>query len=266
MKFDFSYLMLQSLATIMTKSNILARVNNGYNQDGSVMPLSEQWRRWDDTQNLHANGQGMYEPSPYRAYPNCTESLYPIFDHKVLVYATAVDTEYEINPMPEYSKYTLPKENSYIDYNNDYQILEENNNIGVNYLQPLSSSSTYYKTMSTNTRDFDGCKLHGYSDDPAPGSFKQETIVRGLAKYQIRMKGYAIRAGYRIPFPDIKSVNGIAVSRTGQARYSQKQANISDSIPTYLAMWDVTYNVDGNIYSNDIFSTIVGSGDPSYFI
>jgi hypothetical protein len=267
MKFDFSYLMVQSLRDIMIKSNILARVNTAYNPDGTELPLSEQWVRWDAAQDANVNGTFLYDHNNPTQFNSCTtEQLYPVFNHKMLIYATSTDDEYETQPLPAEAAYKLPKEDSYHSYNNKYQIIEENNNIGINYLQPFSASASYYKAVKPVTRIIDGVSLPGYNADPTSESeAKQQTVVRGLAKYSIRMHGYALRAGYRIPFPAIKSVNGVAVSRTGTARYSQNQISVSDTIPIYLAMWSVDYNVDGNIYSNDIFQNVIGTGDPGYY-
>jgi hypothetical protein len=266
MKFDYGFVLCQDLASIMTRSNILNKVHTSYNPD-TLQPrtTSEQWQRWDDSQDKMLNGRFMYEVNILQQVDLCSnQTMSSLSNARVIVASTLVDTETEEPYNTPGTAEKPPRESSYYDYQNNYEIEEENNAVPINYLQPVDES--YYKTLNESpTRDSEGVTLHHYQTDPASSLQKNETIVRGLAKHLLKMKGYAIRVGYRIPFPEVKTVNGVAVSRVGTGRYSQKQIGRSANVPVYLAMWDVTYHVNGNIYSNDIFESVVSSGDPGYY-
>lgn len=268
MKFDFKYLMCQSLEDVVTKSNILARVNTSYDINNPNNPLSpsEQWQRWDNTQDKALNGFYRYETNIIEPIDLClNQNISSLSAARVVVYSTSVEQSDQPQTTPKGSA-KPPPESSYHQYQNAYELLEENNNIQVNYLEPLSNALYYASNpAATALRSITNVSLHDHIDDIASGNTKNQVIPRGIGTYYLRQKGYAVRIGYRIPFPSIKTVNNQIVRRVGQGRYSQQIIARSSDVPIYLAMWDVTYAVPNNIFTPDIFNGIVGSGDPGYY-
>ncbi len=74
-------------------------------------------------------------------------------------------------------------------------------------------------------------------------------------------------------------LGGMKFVRSGNSRYSHEmvtQSNIinemgvsptdsSVKLPVYMAMWDITYNVETGIKVNDILAAIVSSGSPGHY-
>jgi hypothetical protein len=99
----------------------------------------------------------------------------------------------------------------------------------------------------------------------SPQSYPSTVIDRGASQNLIRMKGHAIRAGFKIPIPFITTVAGKTVKRTGTPRMSQKEIGTGDT-PVYLAMWDITYAVvGGDVNSTDLLNSIISTGSPAHY-
>jgi hypothetical protein len=90
-------------------------------------------------------------------------------------------------------------------------------------------------------------------------------IPRGASSFFVRMKGYAVRVKYKVPIPAIVQVGTKTAYRVGSPRVSQKQIT-KGNVPVYLAMWDILYAIEGDIYSDDILKDIVSSGAPANYI
>lgn len=296
MSFDFEYLMCTSLDKLLSRSLICSRVNTGFKANPAngnaqevttPVTLSDQWFIWDNTFTSTLTGDPAYKTSVPILYSQCATSSIPtvpqapfIFGQQVLPLESDPDLDPEVaaktSPGEATSGQTVYQNEpvaavdpnySWIDYDNGFEILQTNDNMQASYLQAMPNN--YYQNNSPEsgpTRSTVGFQIdNNTSTGDETGYTRPETISRGISTFKIRMKGYAIRAGSTIPIPVLTSVGGAAVERTDTARISQKQIAQSDSTPVYLAMWDITYNVNSNIRAEDIMANIKSTGHPGYY-
>lgn len=170
---------------------------------------------------------------------------------------------------------------SWIDYKNKVTIIENNNNSQAEYLQDNTLGYFQADAGASVTNEITNFTIDGKSaSDPEIGKVLAETFVHGISSYKLRMTGYAIRVGYKIPVPAMISVNGVGVTRSGEARYEHETlvqgstlGTASDpndmNLPVYVCRWDITYNVDSNLKglsTNDLLGRLMCSGDPSHYI
>lgn len=282
MKFDVTYVMVTDLDSLWTNTNMFNRVNVNPVETPPVdpevdptyeaAPLSTQWKRWQDTRIHPITGKFLYtiDGTPI-VYTQCTGAY---SDHQVGASAL-LDLEEDPSITTESAREaTEPKGEvestkarySWIQYDNDFEILEDPNSVNVSFLEKPGSS--YYTSSNADaansSRDYNtGMTLHGKTAASSQAT-PNINIDRGASTFYVRMKGYAIRAGYKIPIPFITTVGGREAKRT-HVRVSQKQLAKGD-VPVYLAMWDITYTVvGGDIYNADILNTIKSSGAPGAY-
>jgi hypothetical protein len=90
-------------------------------------------------------------------------------------------------------------------------------------------------------------------------------MAYGAPTYYIRSTGYAVRAGYSIQCPAVLGVyksptaqnldesgNILKAIRIGVNKWTHKQICQSSDLPVYMAMWDVTYVLQGDPNSDNI--------------
>lgn len=276
MKFETDYLVVTDLDTLLQKTQICARVNNAFTDaPGITNPpnLSSQWKVWSDANNISLNGVFELEPSGVPiTYNQCTGTYTtPRVASTLLLTPTEGDVDIGADPDEENEKPPKPEDVAYswLDYNNDVAITEETKNVHVSYLQPTPTSD-YYQTDETSAslgsdRTVTGMNINGRYSSAAGSSKLPKTIARGTSTFKARMRGYAIRVGFKIPIPVLTSVGGSPVSRTEEARYFQKQISRGD-VPVYLAVWDIPYTIDKDIHTSDIMASIKTSGVSGHYV
>jgi hypothetical protein len=298
MKFDVEYVVVTNLANLIDNTKIFSRVNTAFEDCPEVsepLTLSEQWRLWDAAKDLTKNVDGVFAYNVSGApvvFNQCTGDASEVSFISGRLLSNENDPDYPENdgassfadpceqgynldeaPFPDrMGLHSTPSmqaaaKNSWLDYNNEFEILEKANNLQVSFL--TNPGANYYKTTqtqaATTNRGSTQMTLDGKTSDPASSVLvKSITIPRGVSRYQLRMKGYAMRAGYKIPIPSVVTVAGASVSKTGQPRIKHVQLVKGDA-PVYLAMWDIIYNVDTDIHSADVIASIVTSGVAGHY-
>lgn len=184
------------------------------------------------------------------------------------------DTQSDKNTTSQYLKGITP-ENSWINYQNEFEIFEDSN---ANYVPSLEYRDASTLTAGTqelgNTRkNQTGFRINGQTATSFNSDWANEIIqVRGKPIYKVRMKGYAIRVAYQIPAPVLTGVfvsnGGISASqatayRIGDQKWSHRLLNRSEEVPLFLAKWEQHYAIPQNVASDNLkFSS---SGLPAEF-
>lgn len=96
-------------------------------------------------------------------------------------------------------------------------------------------------------------EIGGYISKPGPGIEKPKGQSAGVyggsaskvqrvsaPRYRIRLEGYAVRIGYPIPTPRLKTVGGVDVTQRRQNVAQELVSNIA-GVPMYAASWIVDY-------------------------
>jgi hypothetical protein len=304
-EFQFDYLISTSLETLLSKTCIFSRVNTGYilNANGTItesdnaVNLSDQWIMWQTRAQFSIDGfPGYRSTGPITTAQCLTSSIEPdLRAYNAKVYPTRLApleadpdrTEQppkgssvtpETSPGSANEKITINEpsspgddvsninsEVSWISYDNQFELIQDNDNIVSRYLQPTSLD--YYKSPDVGiTRATTGFQINN-TTSASSGIYDQpEVINRGIATYRVRMKGYALRVGHGIPIPVVIDVGGQKVQRTGEARIIHKQVAPNDKAPVYLAMWDIEYAVLANVEAENIMATIGSTGHPAHYV
>lgn len=301
--FQFDYLISTDLGTLLSKTGIFSRINTKYRMDPNSNPpfttlleqtdngaanatISEQWFAWQYYVNLSYSGYYQYENSGAIAVEQCsatsteptlgTTRIYPTRlasfesdpDGTIQSPNTPDTANQKINPNEpnETSNNIVNPAYSWVDYSNEFTFHEENDNILATYLQQVPV--TYYQDYAggSPTKNTTGFQIGNTTNDPNTGYLPPEVFTRGTASYYVRMKGFALRVGHKIPTPVATSLNGTLLTRVGPARIQQEQVGQSEGNPVYLAMWDVVYAVTGRVHSPDIMSTLKSTGHPSAYV
>ena len=274
------YLVTCSLDKLFSATKMFQRVNtlwDGAPEASDPQPLSDQWQDWQTNRDHNTMGYFQYNLSGIPiTFSQCNNTKTvptiganvekPLEDDPDLDDSS---TEGE-QPSAEgaYSPDSLPLEANYswIKYENEFELIEETNNIPITYLE--QPNAEYYGHTSSQgeyvNRAISGMVVNGSITNPSQ-SYPSTVIDRGASQNLIRMKGHAVRAGYKIPIPFVTTVAGKTVKRTGTPRMSQKEISSGDT-PIYLAMWDITYAVvGGDVNSADLLSSIVSTGSPAHY-
>jgi hypothetical protein len=278
-KFDYEYLVCTDLLTIFRKTLIGTRVNTKFTPEHVPKTISEQWKAWDTNSDKNLNGWFEYEdtgpiiysqcntssedpPEPTKFGSNVLGSLENDPDYEDITKPTPTHSHNE--PLAEGSENSIPPEFAWLHYENEFEVIQTNNNVQISYLQ--NTDPNYYKNVSSSgpLRSSTGYQIDNITNDPDSSTLKPETIVRGDSSFKLRMSGMAIRVGYTIPIPIVMSVGNSSVSRTGTSRTKQIQISTGD-LPVYLALWDITYNVDKDMHTDNIDTTIKTTGNPGYY-
>jgi len=294
MSMDVTYVVVSDLDNLLNASKIYSRVNTGFvgaEEESEPTELSDQWEAWQNSRDHRLNGRFQYtlDGTPI-VYNQCTgthssqqvganrvldleeDPDWDGYDDGDLTSGVSCTVDLDNNQARDIAypelKYgdDLDVANSWVAYDNDFEIIEEVNNVNVSYLE--QPSSDYYKSNVGGGGDYSnrvwaGMTLHGKTAN-ASQSFPNTVIDRGHSTFYVRMKGYAIRLGSKIPLPFVETVAGNPVKRH-TAKASHKQIATGD-IPVYLAKWDIVYVVEGgDIYSTDILNTIVSTGGPAHY-
>lgn len=285
MKFDVTYVMVTDLDHLINNSNIFARVNVNPTEVPPVAPevdptyvaatLSTQWHNWQLTRPHPLMGVFQYTlgGTPI-VYNQCTGTA---SDHELganTVLPLEVDPDSLGEDTENARKATNPKgeisnnkaKYSWINYDNNFEIIEDTNCVSVAFLEQPGDPNYYssIESLGANShRAYAGMSMHG-KVTPSSQATPNITVDRGHSTNYIRMRGSALRVGYKIPIPFVSSIGGKTAKRM-ESRVSQKQVAKGD-VPVYLAMWDITYvAVGGDVYADDILTTIKTSGAPASY-
>lgn len=82
----------------------------------------------------------------------------------------------------------------------------------------------------------DGVKLK------SSGSFADLVQRVATSEYRFALRGYAVRAGYKVPIPSLKSIGGVTATPERQQAHNVVVGNLS-GVPLYLAVWEIWYIV-----------------------
>lgn len=72
--------------------------------------------------------------------------------------------------------------------------------------------------------------------------------------------GKAVRAGYPIPYPDLKKLGVVDMTIIGEPQFRQKQLGTYFCVPVYAATWVVEFSVSANVDPNYVDKTDPGQG------
>lgn len=295
MMFDFEYLTCTSLDKLLSKTLICSRVNSGFRpnaitgepeETSEPVTLSDQWLVWDSAFEATLTGDARYKTSIPISYMQCATSAIPVIPEAPTIRAQALlplESDKDLSPavLPETTPgnasagqsiaqneplSTVDPNYGWVDYKNSFVLLQENDNLQATYLQATPNS--YYRNPSPAygpPRGAVGFRIDN-SESPTDGGYTQpETVSRGISTMQVRMKGYAIRAGSPISVPVLTSIGGSTVERSGKAMMTTQQIAQSSTTPVYLTMWNILYNVNNDIHNADINGTIRTTGQPGYY-
>ena len=273
MKFSLTYMVLSSLDSIITASKILARTDASFEDTNELNPkdLSDQWEEWQTSRDNNLNGYFQYQidgtPITFNQCDGTTS------DHNIsadilapleqdTIEESSVDEESESLRTP-YG--VLTPTNSWADYKNEFEILEDTAVVPVSYLD--DPGTNYYRATdgSYANREVTAMTLNGRVTSTTPTN-PNTVVSRGRSTFFVRMQGYAIRAGYKIPTPFVSEIAGKQAVRVGQPRVKHTQIAQDGDVPVYMSMWDVTYQVvGGDIYQNDVISSIKTTGVAAHY-
>lgn len=172
------------------------------------------------------------------------------------------------SPVDDISYYfnNMKKSQSYVNYDNHFEIIEESNSIHLPTLASFNISDRNNTSLNNSKKSEAGFQINGErgSSGTANGSDYSSHAFQVFSQptYTVRMRGSAIRAGWSIPTPvligstnlstELGPSNLIKAYRVGRPRWSHKQIAQSVDIPIYMAMWDITYALKGNPSSANI--------------
>lgn len=296
--FEFDYVVTTELATLWSRSLMLARANSNakYENDKIILKttpqtFTDQWAAWEQSM-LDSKAQklgGRYADtltSALKPSPTCVGTT---TDSQSLTKTESVD--FEVDPDATVNTATMdsignntPDDSeidprySWMDFKNNIKIIQKNDSFQSSFLQPVQDN--YYKAGNVSTSDgggtstsspgrgavgwrIDNVNSPGESPDAGRTRAYPTVVKRGIATYIIQLTGYALRAGYGIPVPDLLTVNNIPIDKVGNAVYTQNQVAIADKVPIYLAMWSQNYAVTTDLRSDDILSKLQVSLDAS---
>lgn len=273
LKFALTYMILSSLEAVITATKILARVDVSFTDPEETSPkdLSVQWKEWQDSRDNNLNGYFQYTISgtPITINQcNGTVSTHTISPSLIApgeqeeIDSTLTDDETETlrTPYGELSAY-----NSWLEYKNEFEIVEEPSIVSINYLE--DPGVNYYRATdgAYANRAVTNMTLNGRTSGGTPTN-PNTVISRGSSVFFVRMTGHAVRAGFKIPTPFIAEIAGKQAIRVGQQRTKHVQIAQDGEVPVYLSMWEATYQVKGgDIYQTDIISSIKTTGTPAHY-
>lgn len=288
MSFEAVYVVVTDLDSLLLTTKIADRVNTQFtsteppldpfdpaeNEEEQPLTLSAQWRAWQVSRENHLNGYFQYiESGVPIVFNQCNNTAeYPTLQTNTLkglendpTWNSGVEVPSEKARYPESDGTSeIGDKYSWLTYKNDFEIIERPNTIQVRYL--AGQAANYYNTTTveaaSTSRSVKKLQLHGKltSSANSPGKI----LKRGATTFYVRMRGSAVRVGGKIPIPSIVTVAGAIATRVGTVRVKHTQVMQGD-VPMYLAMWDITYAIDGDIYQDDILSTVVTSGAPAHY-
>lgn len=282
-----TYMVVCSLSEIISCSKILDPVD-AYVVDASPGGLDDQWFAWQQTQgDVSVKGFLQYNTDGIPVDLNqCTNTT----AETALIYPTLEIPEEETTPpnsqnppepatnehdetariphKPAGSLVPIPAEQSWLDYKNNVELIEDGSIVPISYLEKPSSGSGrgYYEagnTGSTTSRAYNGTVINNRTSG-ASQSHPVTTIERGHSVFYARMKGYALRYGYKPSAPYIVEIAGKTVKRLKQRVEVSTVSN--GEHPLYLAKWDILYVVEGgDPYSGDLYGGIKTTGSPTRY-
>lgn len=282
-RFNCQYLVHTDLRNLIYNAKLFTRVNTdwvGEDEQSAPTTLTTQWQGWQNSRTKRIDGLFQYLDQnipivynqcngefPLPSIKGSIESLPlnddPDWDGGVPPSAGMDTAEDAANP-EQYTGRTLTPEISWVNYENDFEIIEETNVMPVSFLEEPSAG--YYKDNSVayNARTSIDNVLSGRNTATETQTYPSTVVARGASTFYIRMKGHAIRLGYKIPYPFVISVAGKSAVRY-KARVAQTQA-ARGPVPVYLAKWDIIYIIPGgDIYTADIMNTIKTTGAPEVY-
>ncbi len=133
----------------------------------------------------------------------------------------------------------------------DYRCwLECHLDAGLALHKPLPSSSSPYDTLAScglQDANLDALKPATGGVNLNPGVRTRDVIQRmATPTYTFVLRGYALRVGYQVPIPGLKTVGGVpAVPAAIQRGYNVIVANLAGGIPLWYAPWELHYYVTG---------------------
>ena len=176
---------------------------------------------------------------------------------------------------------TLREKGPWSDYKSFFRIEEDvpltrHTPVGGGDLAGAGSEIPAWRTDPNNIPDDFGFAVEDLRAG-AGTSVAQVLQVRGRNSYTLTFSGHALRANQPIPMPRVVSFGGQPVYRLPGARWEHRQLSPSSSRPTYLAMWEVSYAMEGKPIQRDndgsqnggsggdLIATIVTDGDSAFF-
>lgn len=252
--------------------------------DTADVDLSKEWEYWNSVDEKSLTGVYDYIDSGPIVYTQCAIDSSNLFPSKMSITSNkAAFNEQEPLKTSEKKLKALTglyneATKSWLSYSNKFQILQTNNNEQVDYIQDVTADTYQAQEANSPTAATTGFQIN--SESSGTDSYqKPSVVVFGTSTNRVRMRGYAVRVGFKIPCPAVITIDGLAVSRIGESKYehqtlavstilSSSEADPDDNdvqMPIYLAMWDITYAINANVKHDDILNKIKSTGNPGIY-
>jgi hypothetical protein len=161
------------------------------------------------------------------------------------------------------SRTKVSPKSSWIKYDQNFQIIENTNNVFIPSISNCNPSSFLSNDPSMANKDYQGFSINEKSVPIDNSSYANHYVqTTGVPIYFIRMFGSAVRAGYPVPTPALRGLKrdplvgpGTALPcyRTGNNnRWLCKQLDTSGVLPIFMGMWDILYAVIGDPTAQNI--------------
>jgi len=159
-----------------------------------------------------------------------------------------------------FNQYIEP-EYSWLEYKPEYEIIEEAGSIPIDYLE--DTGKTFYADSTPASSYLLADRFRTINQANQTITAPAEIVARNYSRIYVRFTGHALRVGHQIPMPSIVSIGGVPAYRVGKPRWKHVEVQSASEYPTYLAMWDIMYTIDGQIPTQNILSSIQQMGTPS---
>jgi len=160
--------------------------------------------------------------------------------------------------------------NTWIDRQDSLVLIENTNASMLPSIEPVGPGHLV-GVSNSNANDVAKKEHVGFAINNSSAGFDDSNYVNhkptvyGLPSYYVRSTGYAVRVGYGIQCPALLGVykspssdvtdsqNSLLVAtRIGVNKWSHKQVAQTADIPVFMAMWDVTYALQGDATRDNI--------------
>lgn len=243
-QFEFSlrYMLYADLQTFFQASGVF------------LQPVPGTWATWThsvrDAQSLRGTARMQHLAGDDLIVTICDQNIPTINNQARLIHS-------EQSPAL-YSPVCPDKKNSWLKYQNKTDILEDPNTVLHRKISNYSADNYTDKNGQVNI-DEEGFILHP-QQQAAAGTAASYIQSRGPRSVEVRIFGYAVRAGYAIPPPRLESIGGSKVFQNGvKSRFRQYIWKTTGKCNIYVALWDIYYTVE-NPPQGDLMKQLVTSG------
>lgn len=230
--------------------------------------LNQEWTLWEARQNIETIKEGLgnretQEQQVRILFDPCdhvSETTKPKIGN---LQATTVTRSSSPSEQDDPTSYTPEPQKTWIDYYNRFEVNEIPRVATYPYQEsvPIAEKTTGSSPADAQDSAQSGFRINSNTNSASSGT-NQTITSNGKSVFEIVMRGYAVRAHYKIPTPVIVSVNNLTAYRYGKQFWTHEQIGFGDN-PVYMAEWVLRYRVVGDIHNIDIMNAIRTNGFPA---